>query len=178
LQLLAVAPAQSKPGSTVEQYVVFAIFSDFEASDTIEIHNGRTVNPAKSRLIKVLSKVRHAASNEVRPWSNVQTGVVVRSLDPIDLGDFQEQNLSGTLDDKAVHLSRKIFAKPDTFLGTVQSLAKSRVAEGFQQIIKRAGFESAQRVLIVRCHEDESGWLVSAKQFQHVEPVAFRHLNV
>ena len=47
LQLLAVAPAQPKPGSILKQDIVFTSFVQLEAANAIEPHDGRTVNSAE-----------------------------------------------------------------------------------------------------------------------------------
>jgi hypothetical protein len=90
LQLSTIAPTQSQRIPVVELYAVLAIFTQLEASNPIEIHNSRTVNPAKGRLIKISIQIGHAAADKMRSRSNVQAGVVVRSLNPIDFGNFQE----------------------------------------------------------------------------------------
>ncbi len=90
MQLPSIAPTQSQRIPVVELYAVLPVFAQFEAPDPIEIHDSRTMNPAKRRLIKISIQIGHAAADEMRSWSNVQTGIVVRSFNPIDLRDFQE----------------------------------------------------------------------------------------
>ena len=65
LQLLAVASAQSKSGSIVEQHVVVTILVKLETTNAIELNDSRTVNPAKDRLIQLLIEFRQAAPQEV-----------------------------------------------------------------------------------------------------------------
>jgi hypothetical protein len=47
LQLLAVAPAQPKSGSIVDQHVEFTILVQLETANAIEFNDNRTVNSAK-----------------------------------------------------------------------------------------------------------------------------------
>jgi hypothetical protein len=65
LQLLAVTPAQPKSGSITEQHVVFTIRVKLETANSIELNDGRTVNPAKGLLIQLFIEFRHAAAQEV-----------------------------------------------------------------------------------------------------------------
>jgi hypothetical protein len=65
LQLFAVASAQPKSRSVVEQHVVFTILVQLETTNAIELNDGRTVNPAKGRLIQLLIEFCHAAAQEV-----------------------------------------------------------------------------------------------------------------
>jgi hypothetical protein len=79
--VLAVAPAQPKPGSIEKQDIVFAILVDLETANAIETHDGQTVISAESRLIQLVIKIRHAAAQEVRLCPDMQTGLVIRRLD-------------------------------------------------------------------------------------------------
>jgi len=79
--VLAVAPAQPKPGSIEKQDIVFAILVDLETANAIEPRDGQTVISAESRLIQLVIKIRHAAAQEVRLCPDMQTGLVIRRLD-------------------------------------------------------------------------------------------------
>ena len=83
----------------------------------------------------------------MRSRSDVQARVVVGSLDPIDLGDSDERDLSGALDGQALQFSWKIFAKHDLSLGAVEGQVESRVVERLQEVIERSGLESPQRII-------------------------------
>src|SRR5271154_2997364 len=107
LQLLAVPSAQTKRGSIPEQHIVFAILVEFQTAYAIELNDGRTVNPAEYRLIEVLLKLRHAAPQQVRLRSHVQTGVIIRRLDPIDLQYLYKRHLSGALHRQQLPASRR-----------------------------------------------------------------------
>jgi hypothetical protein len=65
LQLFAVASAQPKSGSVVEQHVVFTILVQLETTNAIELNDSRTVNSAKDRLIQLLIEFCHAVAQEV-----------------------------------------------------------------------------------------------------------------
>ena len=53
LQLLAIASAQPEPGLIVEPHIVFAVCTELQPFDSIEINDSRTVNTAKERLIQL-----------------------------------------------------------------------------------------------------------------------------
>src|SRR5271168_91381 len=94
LQLLPITPAHAQAGSVVEQHVVFPILVQLETANAIQPNDGRTVNPAEDRLIQLLVEFRHATPQKVRLRTNMQAGVVIRCLDPVDLGYFEELKLA------------------------------------------------------------------------------------
>jgi hypothetical protein len=51
LQLLAVTPAQPQSGSIFHQHLAFAVRSELQALDAIEVHDGRTVDGARDGSI-------------------------------------------------------------------------------------------------------------------------------
>jgi hypothetical protein len=55
-----------------------------------EVHNGGSVNAAKHIRIEVLFQFRHTTSQQMRFRSDVQTGIIIRGLDPIDVGGLEE----------------------------------------------------------------------------------------
>src|SRR3984893_15399880 len=110
--------------------------------------------------------------------ADVHAGVVIRRLDPINLRDFHERDLSRVLDGLALHCSGNISALSDPLLGAPQSSVKAIVIKRLQQVVEGPGLESPHRVLIVSRDKDYGGRQISAEQFKHVEAVATRPLNI
>jgi hypothetical protein len=48
------------------------------------------VNAAKHIRIEVLFQFRHTTSQQMRFRTDVQTGIIIRGLDPIDVGGLEE----------------------------------------------------------------------------------------
>jgi len=65
--------------------------------NAIELNDSRAVNPAKVGLIQLLIEFRHAATQEVCLRAYMQAGVVIRRLNPVNLGEFEKRKLPGTL---------------------------------------------------------------------------------
>lgn len=63
-------------------------------------------------------------------------------------------------------------------LGAVERPPQARIVQGLQNVVECARFESAQRVRIVCGHENNSLGQVRPQQFEHIEAVVFRHLDV
>jgi hypothetical protein len=115
----------------------------------------------------------------VRVGTHVQAGVVARGLDPIDVRDIHEQQLTRRPDDEPLGrlwLQRCIVR--ELVLGAVQSPVEACIVEWLEQIVERAGFEGTQRILVMRGHENDDVRQVRAQQLEHVEARAFGHLHV
>src|ERR1700682_1336711 len=95
--------------------------------------------------------------------SDVQTGVVIRRLDPINLRDFHERDLSSVLDGYTLHSSGNISAMRDPFLGAPECSVKASVIKRLQQVVERPGLERPQRILIVSRDKDYGGRQISAQ---------------
>src|SRR5712671_8201906 len=85
LQLFPVTPAHPEFGSIVESHLVFTILAQLQPLDSIEIDYSRTVNTAKDGLIQLLIEFGKATAQQVCFRFYVQTHVVVRSFNPIDV---------------------------------------------------------------------------------------------
>src|ERR1700693_5309458 len=109
--------------------------------------------------------------------SHVQAGVVVSSLNPIDVGKCQKRDLACALDRQTIH-SRQISAQRNSLFGADQRSLKTRIVEGLEKIIQRSRLKSPKRVLIVSGHEDEGGRQIFPQQFKHIKAIAFRHLYI
>src|SRR3984893_4473152 len=110
--------------------------------------------------------------------SDVQAGVVIRRLDPINLRDFHERDLSSVLDGQALHSSGNISTMRDQCLGAPQSSVKTIVIKRLQQVVERPGLESPQRILIVSRDKDYGGGQICAEEFKHIEAAALPPLNL
>jgi hypothetical protein len=80
-QMLAVAPAQRKPGSAVEKHVVPSICIELDASYPIEVHDGRAMNAAENVLVQLSVDFRHSSAQHMRLCSHVQEYVVIGGFD-------------------------------------------------------------------------------------------------
>src|ERR1700716_3325408 len=118
--MLAVTPAQSESGSIVEHNLVLSIHAELQALDAVEVDNSRTVNATKHRLVQFLIEFCHAAAQQMCSGSDVQAGVVICRLDPINLKEFHERDLTCALDGKPLHSSGSISAMRDPFLGATE----------------------------------------------------------
>jgi len=86
--------------------------------------------------------------------SDVQTGVVIRRLDPIHLGDFHERDLSSVLDGYPLHSSGNISATRDPLLGAPESSVKAIVIKRLQQVVERPASKACSAILIVSRDKD------------------------
>jgi hypothetical protein len=115
----------------------------------------------------------------VRVLSDVETGVVVRRLDPIDIGNVHERDLSGALDNEGLGGSWATFPMmSQPLLGALERTLKPRIGEGLQQVIEGASLECAQRVVVMRGYEDDDRRLIATQQLENIESIALRHLYV
>src|SRR5215470_10545067 len=109
--------------------------------------------------------------------SDMEAGIVVCRLDPIDLCGFQEQNLSGAFDGQPLRLCWPIFVY-NPLLGSGEGARKTRVIERFQKIVKSPRLEGTQRILVESCHENDRPRQIIAEHFKHIETVQLRHLHI
>src|ERR1700730_11186435 len=121
------SPAQPESGSIIGQDLVLSINPELQASDSVEVHDGRTVNAAEHGLVQFLVEFHHAAAQQMCSRSDVQAGVVIRRLDPINLRDIHERDLSSVLDGYTLHSSGNISAMRDPFLGAPECSVKASV---------------------------------------------------
>src|SRR6266550_901304 len=110
--------------------------------------------------------------------SYMQAGIVVGGFDPIDFGDFQEQNLTRALDRQSIYLSRQVFSCKNSFLGAGERPVKASIVKRLQQVVECPRIERAHRVLIVRRDEHYGGRQVIAQEFEYIEAVTLRHLHI
>ena len=177
-KLLAVAAAEAKPGFVFEEHLVVAVLIKREAADAIEVDDGRSVNAAKTGGVEILLEFGDAATQHVGSRACVQTCVIVGGLDPVDLRDVEEGNVSRIFDDQAFRCCRSGLCQRNFFPGAVEGEIESRVVEGLEKVVERSGLECTQGVPVVCGDEDDGRWHVAAEKFKHVEAVAFGHLDV
>src|SRR5215469_3700183 len=101
LQLLAVTSAQTNAQPVIEENLVFPVFAKLQPADVLEIHDAGAMNAAELLRVEILFEICHAAPHQMAPRTDVQTGVVIGSFNPIDLGGSHERDCSGTPDDHA-----------------------------------------------------------------------------
>ena len=74
----------------MEEDLVFAVAIGLDRTDPGEVHNDGSVNSAKHIRIEVLFQFRHTATHQMSFGLDVQAGVVIRGLDPVDVGGLKE----------------------------------------------------------------------------------------
>ena len=74
----------------MEEDLVFAVAIGLDRTDPGEVHNDGSVNSAKHIRIEVLFQFRHTTSQQMRFRPDVQTRIIIRGLDPIDVGGLEE----------------------------------------------------------------------------------------
>ena len=150
-----------------------------EAADPLEVHDHGAVRAEELVAADIMLELGERAADQVHRIAHVQAGVIIRCLDPVDLGDREEQHPARALDDESLHrlVSRRRIVR-DLLLGPAERALEARVIEGLQQVIERPSLEGAQRVLVVRGHEDYRRQKVAAQLLEHVEAVAFGHLHI
>lgn len=62
LHVLAETAAQSQPGPVLQYHLVFTIFLELEAADSIEVYDRGTVNTAKSVRAQLLLEFKQRVS--------------------------------------------------------------------------------------------------------------------
>src|SRR5262249_17076392 len=60
----------------------------------------------------------------------------------------------------------------------LQSFRKTVFVKWLQQVIERIYFKRAQRILFIRCYEDDAREHRTIQRFQDLEAVHARHLNI
>src|ERR1700693_790046 len=99
------------------------------------------MDAAKRRLIQLILEIGHAAPQQMGSRSHVQAGVVVSSLNPINVGKFQKRDLGCALDRQTIH-SRQIPAQRNSLFGAAECSLETRIVEGLEKIIQRSGLNS------------------------------------
>ena len=138
MEFLAVTPAEPKPGAAIEENVVFSGRVEVQAPYFLKLNDCRPVNSTESTLVQLLLQFCHAATQEIRSGSDMQTDVVVRGFDPIDLRRRDKGNLTRRFDDEGLPGLPPIPAKRNSLPGAFQCPLKPRIVERLQQVIERA----------------------------------------
>src|SRR5258705_6828939 len=172
LQLLAITPAQPKLRSIVQQNVILTILVKLQTANPIKLNDRRTVNPAEDRLIQLLFKLRHAAAQEMGSRPHMQAGVIVRRLDPIDLGSLQKRNLPRALDREPLQRRRRISLMGESRLGTPKRTIESSIIKRLQEVVERTRLKGPQRILVISRNEDHRRGQLSPQHLQHIKPIA------
>src|SRR5262249_9128639 len=137
-------PAQAQSHLGLQYDLVLTTGLKLESVNPIEVHDDRAVNTNELFITQVFLELRQRPTQDVRFVAHVQAGVIVRSLDPVDVRDIQEQHLALISDYESLCcplLLWDVMGKP--LLGTIQSTSKARIIEGLQQVVERAGLEGA-----------------------------------
>src|SRR5271154_2509084 len=98
LQTLAKAPAQLQSNIGSQYDLVLASFPEFQPANPLEVHDDRAVDTGELFLAQVFLQFRQRATHDVRIRTDMQAGVIARSLDPVDVRRIQEQHLTPTFD--------------------------------------------------------------------------------
>ena len=136
------------------------------------------MDAAKSGGIEILLEFGDAATQHVGSRACVQACIVVGCLDPVDLGDVEEGDVTCVLDDEAFRCCRSDLCQCNFFPGAVEGEIEPRVVEWFEQVVEGSGLEGAQGVPVVGGDEDDGRRNITAEKFKHVEAVALGHLDV
>ncbi len=136
---------------------MFTVITEFQTADAFQIHNCGPVNAAETSRVEIFFQLRHATPKQVRFCAHVKTCVIVCGFDPIDLGNVDERDLTGTLDGETIEYLRGRVSVCNSFLGTRKGALESCIVEGLQEIVERTGLKGAQCVLIVSGDEDDGG---------------------
>jgi hypothetical protein len=110
--------------------------------------------------------------------SDVQAGVIIGGFDPVDFRQSHKPDLANTFDGQAIWACRMKSALQDSLFGARQRTFEAWVVERFQQVIQSARLECPQRILIIGSHEHDRGRHLRSEEFQHVKPIALRHLHI
>src|SRR6478609_2062497 len=82
----AITAAQPQMPSVLQDDIVFASGIERERLDATQVDDAGTVDPAEHRGIQFAVELRDRPAYQVRLRSHVEARVVVRCLDPIDVG--------------------------------------------------------------------------------------------
>src|SRR5215831_15644362 len=96
------------------------------------------MNPAEPGGVEVRFQFVHATAHEVNLWADVQRGVIVGCFDPINVSGREEQNAARAFDRQAIQFRGQAATESDAFFGALEGAAKTRIAEGLQEIVESA----------------------------------------
>src|SRR2546423_399069 len=91
----------------------------------------------------------------MRLRADVQTNVIVRGFDPLNVVDFQKQDASRILNCNALRVCRACGESAHLLFRAYESALESRVVERLENVVERTRFEGSQRVLIVCGNKDD-----------------------
>ena len=97
LKRLAEAAAETQSHRGFQHDFVIAACLKFHCMNSIELHNGRAMNAYKPLLPKILFQLQQCSTHDMRLTSDMQAGVTTYRLDPVDIRNFNEQQLTATL---------------------------------------------------------------------------------
>src|SRR5690348_7775586 len=115
------------------------------------------------------------------PRANVQASIVVGRLDPVDVANFDEANLSRALDDDPFDLLPLMMAavgSANPVFGSRHGQLKPCIIERLQQIIQCSSLEGTQSVLVICGDKYDRIRQVRTENLDHIETVTFRHLYI
>lgn len=166
--------------------------------DSTCIHNGGAMDPYELSRIERLSKIFDGFADHVTLWTDVETGVVVCCLDPVNIIDGNENVFVSVRHEnpfRVFRVRREEVLKPrehrlpllrviqrragcDALFDARQRRLKARQLDGFGQVIQCVDLESLNGILVVRGHEDRRRSPLSVDLFHDFEPAPDGHLNI
>src|SRR6185312_3494866 len=96
-QRLAKASAQPQADPGLHNNAILTIIHELQAADPIHVDDRGAVDATERPRLQLSLQ---GCEQQVRVGSNVQPGVIVRGLDPVDLGNANEHDLPCVLDDE------------------------------------------------------------------------------
>ena len=96
------ATATGKLFSAVQNHDIFSTVDRYQFPDPGDIHDYRTVNAHEMRWIEPLSNSRNGFSKEVGVSASIETNIVGRGLDPVNLVLVQEHYVAVCADNQAL----------------------------------------------------------------------------
>src|SRR5882724_1480349 len=190
----------------MQYHVAVAVRTGLNLANAIEIDDRRPVNAREVVLVQLLRKFGESHSDEKRSLTRVQSRVLTGRSDPVNLLSLQEQEPIALLDQQprqawlimlAAGRSRRArwFGLPKHLVETLMIglelalisqqpssalyyFSKTRGFDRLQQVTHRVGVERPQRIVRVRCDENDRAQMRAARALEHFEAVEPRHLNV
>src|SRR5262245_25176509 len=106
LQLLPIAAAQRQSSTVVQDHDVLAVEPGLQLLDPIRVDDPRPMNANESARVQPRFHVVHRLAEEVRVFAQVQTHIVARRFNPIELVGPQEEHAAARLHHQPIELLR------------------------------------------------------------------------
>ena len=86
LQLVPVTATQGELGPIAQDHRVVAVKHGLKLLDALDVHDGRTADPEELLRVQSGLQCRHCLTQHVRFAAGVKIHIVVRCLNPIEVG--------------------------------------------------------------------------------------------